>query len=71
MAQADSAGDPLLEEFAAHIQHERGLSANTLRSYLSDLTQLADSCGPFDSSPSDRCAPGSQSCTRPVSPAAH
>lgn len=37
--------DPLLTEFTAHLQHERGLSEHTVRSYRSDLTQLAEHAG--------------------------
>lgn len=34
--------DPLLEEFVAHLRHERRLSEHTIRGYTSDLVQLSD-----------------------------
>lgn len=34
--------DPLLTAFLDHLEHERGLSGHTLRSYRSDLRQLAE-----------------------------
>lgn len=37
--------DPLLEDFIAHLRHERGLSEHTVRSYRSDLAQLAEHTG--------------------------
>lgn len=37
--------DLLLEEFVAHLRDERGLSEHTVRSYRSDLTQLAGHIG--------------------------
>lgn len=37
-----SGEDPLLEEFLAHLEHERGVSEHTLRSYRTDLSQLAE-----------------------------
>ncbi|GAB3193564.1 tyrosine recombinase XerC [Nesterenkonia suensis] len=42
-----SAQDALLEEFIAHLQHERALSTHTVRSYRGDLRQLAQSSGPL------------------------
>lgn len=39
--------DPLIEEFAAHLTHERALSEHTLRGYTSDLTQLTQHAGPL------------------------
>ncbi|GAB3843745.1 tyrosine recombinase XerC [Nesterenkonia populi] len=47
MAQEHPQPDPLIEAFAAHLQHERGLSAHTLRGYTSDLVQLAQHTGPL------------------------
>lgn len=44
-APVRSVGDPLLEEFLAHLEHERGLSPHTVRSYRTDLRQLAEACG--------------------------
>ncbi|NDK30711.1 tyrosine recombinase XerC [Nesterenkonia haasae] len=34
--------DPLLEEFVAHLRHERRLSEHTVRGYTSDLLQLSE-----------------------------
>lgn len=44
-AQHTAGEDPLLAEFTAHLQYERGLSEHTVRSYRSDLSQLADHAG--------------------------
>lgn len=40
--------DALLDEFVSHLRHERGLSAHSIRSYSSDLRQLAQSQGPLE-----------------------
>lgn len=42
---AQAAEDPLLEEFLAHLELERGLSVHTVRSYSGDLRQLAAATG--------------------------
>lgn len=44
----------LLEEFVAHLVHERGLSEHSIRSYRSDLQQLAQSQGPLEGLRLDR-----------------
>lgn len=46
--------DALLEEFVAHLVHERGLSEHSIRSYRSDLQQLAQSQGPLEELRLDR-----------------
>ncbi|MDR8020366.1 tyrosine recombinase XerC [Nesterenkonia aerolata] len=40
--------DPLLEEFVAHLVHERGLSDHTVRAYRTDLAQLVELVGDLD-----------------------
>ncbi|GAA1178979.1 tyrosine recombinase XerC [Nesterenkonia xinjiangensis] len=45
--QSRSGEDPLLEDFIGHLEHERGLSPHTVRSYRTDLRQLAQACGPL------------------------
>lgn len=42
---SDAPQDPLIEEFAAHLQHQRRLSAHTVRGYTSDLAQLSVHAG--------------------------
>lgn len=37
--------EPVLRDFISHLQHERGLSGHTIRSYRSDLDQLAQATG--------------------------
>lgn len=44
MADAETA-DPSLEEFTAHLQHQRRLSDHTVRAYQTDLGQLSEHCG--------------------------
>ncbi|WP_120004731.1 tyrosine recombinase XerC [Nesterenkonia muleiensis] len=42
---AEIGGDPLIEQFAAHLRDERRLSGHTVRGYTSDLSQLSEHCG--------------------------
>ncbi|MBE0428344.1 MAG: site-specific tyrosine recombinase XerD [Thermoleophilia bacterium] len=42
MALSQQAGDPLVEEFLAYLQFERGLSDNTISSYRRDLSQYSN-----------------------------
>ncbi len=44
----DPAQSPLVTEFLKHLQHERGLSLQTIRAYRSDLRQLDAQCGPLE-----------------------